>query len=69
MFQARLLGDLWKKTPKKNERHSKQKRIGKGEVGSMRFSSVGKFQGGMLKLSQHDISKVKQKTKTFSKRK
>lgn len=30
----------------------------------MRFSSVGKFQGGVLKLTDRDISKVKNKTKT-----
>jgi hypothetical protein len=30
----------------------------------MRFSSVGKFQGGMLKLTNRDISKVKSKAKT-----
>jgi hypothetical protein len=27
----------------------------------MRFSSVGKFKGGVLKISEHDISKVKSK--------
>lgn len=67
MIQARLLGDIFKKNPndkQKNFQRAKQKRIGQGDVGSMRFSSVGKFQGGVLKLTDRDISKVKNKTKT-----
>ena len=70
-FQARLLGDLFRKNPNqknKSSPHSKQKRIGQGDVGSMRFSSVGKFQGGVLKLTDRDISKVKNKTKTSLKK-
>jgi len=47
----------------------KQKRIGKGDVGSMRFSSVGKFQGGVLKLTERDISKVKNKSKSLHNKK
>ncbi|CAF0834578.1 unnamed protein product [Adineta ricciae] len=58
---ARLLGDLFHKNPnssKKPFQRAKQKRIGEGDVGSMRFSSVGKFQGGVLKLSEKEISKI-----------
>ncbi|CAF4022707.1 unnamed protein product [Rotaria magnacalcarata] len=61
---ARLLGDIFNKNPnnkKKFDRQPKRKRIGEGDVGSMRFSSVGKFTGGVLKLSDRDISRfVKQ---------
>ncbi|CAF0974256.1 unnamed protein product [Rotaria sordida] len=54
---ARLLGDIFHKSPN-NKQKSKQKRIGEGDVGLMRFSSVGKFQGGVLKLTDKDISKL-----------
>ncbi|CAF3843435.1 unnamed protein product, partial [Rotaria sordida] len=54
---ARLLGDIFHKSPN-NKQKSKQKRIGEGDVGSMRFSSVGKFQGGVLKLTDKDISNL-----------
>jgi hypothetical protein len=35
----------------------------------MRFSSIGKFQGGVLKLTEKDISKVKSKAKPSQNRK
>ncbi|CAF4145053.1 unnamed protein product [Rotaria sordida] len=65
---ARLLGDIFHKSPN-NKQKSKQKRIGEGDVGSMRFSSVGKFQGGVLKLTDKDISKVKNKSGSSHNRK
>ncbi|CAF1019319.1 unnamed protein product [Rotaria sordida] len=65
---ARLLGDIFHKSPN-NKQKSKQKRIGEGDVGLMRFSSVGKFQGGVLKLTDKDISKVKNKSGSSHNRK
>jgi hypothetical protein len=64
LIQARLLGDIFHKNPSNKQKpfqRSRQKRLGEGDVGSMRFSSVGKFKGGVLKLSDKDISKVKSK--------
>ncbi|CAF4686405.1 unnamed protein product, partial [Rotaria sp. Silwood2] len=69
---ARLLGDIFHKSPhtkQKSYQRSKQKRINEGDVGSMRFSSVGKFQGGVLKLTDRDISKVKNKAESSHNRK
>ncbi|CAF5032100.1 unnamed protein product, partial [Rotaria magnacalcarata] len=69
---ARLLGDIFNKNPnnkKKFDRQPKRKRIGEGDVGSMRFSSVGKFTGGVLKLSDRDISRVKSKSGSSQNRK
>lgn len=66
ILKARLLGDMFQKNPnnkKKPFQRSKQKRLGQGDVGLMRFSSVGKFKGGVLKLTDRDISKVKNKSK------
>ncbi|UJR22167.1 hypothetical protein I4U23_025231 [Adineta vaga] len=69
---ARLLGDMFQKNPNSKQKpfqRSKQKRLGEGDVGSMRFSSVGKFRGGVLKLSEKDISNVKSKSKPPQKKK
>ncbi|CAF1381946.1 unnamed protein product [Adineta steineri] len=68
---ARLLGDIFHKNPNNKDKSSqrpKRRRIGEGDVGSMRFSSVGRFKGGVLKLTDKDISKVKKSGSSHNKK-